>query len=181
MPVNNKQPSSIANCSGQEQGRSALTHSVSGSEPVACFCGERAAVVAKCSSAAINGLPIVLRNRAGPLRWPPELEHARSTRGRSAVLFENLPQGIKGLFATDRKLFGSSQGDAIRTYDVVANTLGKCCRMVAVEFMLLAIRIHNDVSRQLPVLSQLQALIRKSFVGLLRIDFLGDLKAPITN
>ncbi|EHR01116.1 hypothetical protein Bra471DRAFT_01805 [Bradyrhizobium sp. WSM471] len=53
--------------------------------------------------------------------------------------------------------------------------------MVAVEFMLLAIRIHNDVSRQLPVLSQLQALIRKSFVGLLRIDFLGDLKAPITN
>jgi hypothetical protein len=48
--------------------RVARNYSVSGSKPVACFCGGRGALRAKLSKIAINGLPIVLRNRVGPLR-----------------------------------------------------------------------------------------------------------------
>lgn len=66
------------------QSNSMRAHSASGNRLVACFCGGRGALAANCSSVAINGFPIVRRNRVGPMSSPWHFEQKRPATGVKA-------------------------------------------------------------------------------------------------
>jgi hypothetical protein len=102
---------------------------------------------------------------------------AHNVSGRFSVLLKDFSQDIERLFTAEGDLLRLVQSNGVRAHYVVGNAPRKGGWVMVVEFVLLTLRVNDNVSGQLAVVTSLKALIWKQVIGLLSGYLLFDLKA----
>jgi hypothetical protein len=96
-------------------------------------------------------------------------------KGRPTAFLEELSQHFQGLLPRECYLPGRFHTDFVRADDVVFYAPGE--RFVVIKRMLVSILIDDDISIQLPILSEVQPEIGEQLIGGRRVYFLSDLEA----